>query len=844
MKEQILRHPITRKAIAVIAAVALSFSMVPLSAVAFGETASAETAKEATTTPANQEDVVLTPSAESPPVGETNPNTDTTSEPASDQQTSNLPTTEPVQPGSEDQQPETTEGSAIMPASGSDSESTVSETPQSNDVAKIGDTTYASLEDALNAAESGNKVVLLSDVVTTKELTVKSGVTLDGAGHKLSNSVGRVLSATGATVENLTINACGDGYAIYTNGNTTVKDCTFEGTTNWQPIYVKDEGAPDVKVDGCTFNTNRSMVIRSNAEFTNNVLNGAKGLTISSDVDGAKVESNTFNNARLDVYPIDNSKVSIVKNQLLGSSFLELENQTYTEPVNLSENYWQDYEAFVKNITGDAANNVIVMSQYADQTMSNLVAGPDSAAEVNGTFYASLQEAIDAAEDGDRIDVLQDLNLTDAGVLFVDGLVIDLNNHTIAARNFSVFFQGQNFTLQNGTFSACYREGGLGSYALWIGDEETSDNVLVQNIKTEGGINIYNATNVTLKDVDVVVSEETSGVDYAYYAVWCDENAHVTIESGNFSSSGVAVLGLTNSTPDKELVIKDGNFVSAGKPMVLNNGSAPVIYGGTFDADVSAYLAEDAGLHQNEDGSFVAHQHEWTTTTTDATCSEPGKKVSTCNVCNETYTEDYGETNSNAHIWDNGTVTTEATCTAPGEKTFTCTADGHTTKTEQISAKGHSWDAGVVTTQPTETTAGVRTHTCDTCHETFTEAIPALGNNNQPGNQQGGQQGGQQQGTQQGNQQQGTQQNTQYTATVTNDETPLADEATEDATETEEAVEENIDDEANPLASSAQTTEESAGFDWTIAAAVAAAIVAVGLIAFFLMRKRKERELY
>lgn len=38
----------------------------------------------------------------------------------------------------------------------------------------------------------------------------------------------QVLSATGATVKDLTIEANGNGYAIYTNGNTTVEGCTFD----------------------------------------------------------------------------------------------------------------------------------------------------------------------------------------------------------------------------------------------------------------------------------------------------------------------------------------------------------------------------------------------------------------------------------------------------------------------------------------------------------------------------------------------------------------------------------------------------------------------------------------
>ena len=70
-----------------------------------------------------------------------------------------------------------------------------------------------------------------------------------------------------------------------------------------------------------------------------------------------------------------------------------------------------------------------------------------------------------------------------------------------------------------------------------------------------------------------------------YYAVWCDENGHVTIESGEFKTNGNAVLGMSATQTD--LIIKGGNFETNGKPLVLEgNFGSPVISGGRFDTDV------------------------------------------------------------------------------------------------------------------------------------------------------------------------------------------------------------------------------------------------------------------
>ena len=136
--------------------------------------------------------------------------------------------------------------------------------------------------------------------------------------------------------------------------------------------------------------------------------------------------------------------------------------------------------------------------------------------------------------------------------------------------------------------------------------------------------------------------------------------------------------------------------------------------------------------------------------------------------------------NKAAHTWNAGVVTKEATCTEPGEKTFTCDVC-HATKTEPINATGHkyewkhdetnhwqecsvcgntidkaehtyaahkcedpatctkaecgyvkpagqhSWNDGEVTTPATCTTDGVKTYTCKVCSETKTETIKASG---------------------------------------------------------------------------------------------------------------------
>jgi hypothetical protein len=76
------------------------------------------------------------------------------------------------------------------------------------------------------------------------------------------------------------------------------------------------------------------------------------------------------------------------------------------------------------------------------------------------------------------------------------------------------------------------------------------------------------------------------------------------------------------------------------------------------------------------------------------------------------------------HKWDDGVVTTEATCTEEGKKTYTCANCGET-KTETIAATGHSY-ASEVTQEATCTEEGVKTFICSKCDDTYTEAIAKI----------------------------------------------------------------------------------------------------------------------
>jgi len=104
------------------------------------------------------------------------------------------------------------------------------------------------------------------------------------------------------------------------------------------------------------------------------------------------------------------------------------------------------------------------------------------------------------------------------------------------------------------------------------------------------------------------------------------------------------------------------------------------------------------------------HEHafgEWTVEK-DATCTDVGSKVRTCE-CGETETETIKAVGKHSYT---SKVTTSATCTTDGVKTYTCSACQNT-YTEKISAKGHSWKSATC----------IAPKTCSVCNATNGNAL-------------------------------------------------------------------------------------------------------------------------
>lgn len=254
----------------------------------------------------------------------------------------------------------------------------------------------------------------------------------------------------------------------------------------------------------------------------------------------------------------------------------------------------------ITSIEGENVDAGVAVMSDENEELEEPENNENPVAMVSGVEYASFQEAIDDASGmNTTIFLVSDVDLSalpnEYNVFDISGNVLEMNGHTITCQNGNSFvvFQGTNAKIKNGTFANT-----SGNYALFIGDEGTTDNFIVENVIAPG-VNIYNATNVDLRNV--------TSTAQGYYAIWLDENGHSEVQGGYYSTSSASTALIGMSASDTEMVIKSGTFVTNGKPLVLQgNYGKPVIYDGVFDVLVpQEYMSDGLATKQASDGSFV-----------------------------------------------------------------------------------------------------------------------------------------------------------------------------------------------------------------------------------------------
>ena len=535
------------------------------------------------------------------------------------------------------------------------------ETPaeETETVASVNGTAYATLEEAIEAAEAGDTVTLLADVTLTASLTIpaavallsteetNTGVTLDLAGKTVSYTsdvMGEAMITNNGT---LTINdSVGGGKILYTytgaadsnygkgnytianNGKLTVDGVTVENATASMKhafyAIINGNGGEIVLEDGLILNTNNYAVrMFGNGDLTVNggEIKGTRAVWMQapgSNTADAPAISLTVNDGKLTatgesadyelaVYSysygndLKNVSVTVKGGEIDGDIALtggmnktNAETVTVTGGVINGELYsYAADEVATKtvNVSGGTFTYPVEAVYCADGYIpADLGNGLYSVkvgafvAQVGTTKYETLQDAENAAVDGDTIVLLTDIKLNDK-VTF---------SNSASARMVTLDMNGKTITLNENWPSTS------SPAAFWVCDGLTITGTGTINAAPAGDAWAY----------AIIVGHRTSGTT--------DGNSgNLVIENGTFYSDDSSVISVTNGS----VIINGGTFEAAGDfdlncidDMYAAGKATITVKGGTFvgfnpennaaEGTDTNFCADDYIAKDNGDGTY------------------------------------------------------------------------------------------------------------------------------------------------------------------------------------------------------------------------------------------------
>lgn len=338
-----------------------------------------------------------------------------------------------------------TEGTDVTEANGGASEQAAATT----DAAKVGETGYTTLAEAIAAAKDGNTVTLLADV--SEDVTISKNITLDLGGKTLTNT-----NAGKATIS-------------VTGGAVTVKNGTVTGGTSYYNIEVTKGSNANLTLEGVTAtagNTGSSMIdnwgtltinsgdysgglnVVKSEEGSTLTINGGK-FTLSYATDGYTgvifaygdttisggefiqnlTTTGRWNHPQVILAGVAESYTSRVK--VTGGSFTnKMSRESIFRGVGKanSDNFEVSGGTFNKSISDGYCADGFIPTKNADGTYG--VKEGKYVAQIGDKKYETLADAIRLAAKGKTVTLLNDVDLS-GNIVINKNITLDLNGKKI-----------------------------------------------------------------------------------------------------------------------------------------------------------------------------------------------------------------------------------------------------------------------------------------------------------------------------------------------------------------------------------------------------------------------------
>ena len=459
-------------------------------------------------------------------------------------------------------------------------------------VAKIGDTKYATLAEAIKAAQNGETVTLLKDITLSSAQSISSKkLTLDLNGKTLSSTAYQTIklnsnadltvkdSVGGGKISNAWTKTSGESAAVYLSGTDsqfTLNSGTIESTsklTSLDSVAIRNKSGQT-----CTVNINGGSVVVPKAATDGRAIVAGENMTLNVSggtiagglhgVDAYSGSNVTITGGEITARVVDTGVIKEAYGmRITGTANVTVDGGTITgvkmedngtgvPNVELKSGHIEGsvYAIGSHDITFTVAPDAEIT--FANDTVKKFL--PDTVelvqktpgtygvekakvyvAEVNGTQYESLQAAIDAASRKTTVTMLA--NTKENVTISTSDLTLDLNG----------------FTLNGGTVA--------GKPALTV-----TARVTVKDSST--------AQTGTIKREDTA---ENSG-DSSHYVIDVQDNGWLTFEGGNVKNNS-GIVGVTGAS-----LVRVGDDSVAKYPGLT-------IKGGTFTQDNFIVIKVDRG---------------------------------------------------------------------------------------------------------------------------------------------------------------------------------------------------------------------------------------------------------
>ena len=443
-------------------------------------------------------------------------------------------------------------------------------------VAEVGSTKYETLAEAVAAAEDGQTVTLLADVADCGSLTISKNITLDGGGHTISGN------------SSISVNMPGDAAADVTIRNVNFKDIAKDKELS---AFYFSQVKGKLTITGCTFDSIQYEAIQVTP------MEGAE-INISNNVFKAKADGTQVRHIHIEMAygsgfdcEGQNIKLTVTDNQLHGAVCGDASMGIWWVGTGSTLKVDGNYMEHPETVSITLANSGVhynrgdliypARSQAdvdVDDLMPAVIVADKASGESKIKAYSTLAEAVAAAEDGQTVRLLADVE-QNTQLTINKSITLDLNGKTIKntadiwGKNTNAILSitnGAKVTITgNGTIDA--KENDCYTINMVKGD------LTIENGTFYGNVSVVQVQEGTLSVKGGTFDLHQKWEGSSKYLINCIDEAYVD-GSANVAISGGTFVGFDpNVSPEQKV-----------------------------DGKTPSFAAPGAGITKNEDGSFTA----------------------------------------------------------------------------------------------------------------------------------------------------------------------------------------------------------------------------------------------